>query len=411
MKKLCALLLLLSILLLFCACQTTEDIDSYTLDSPSVQLYTIPITKGSFPTHPAPTTFVMPENCDNGHTFLNEARYCSVCGAEYYSVVLPFFASEEGYLVSGLGDEFDRTKIIVPDTYNGLPVIAIHHMVDPPWIGRHYKVTHVVLPDTIRTIYSSAFKQYESLVSINIPEKITRIEATTFHGCQSMETFVLPAGVTYIGESAFGACIKMKKLDLPEGLTELGRAAFIGCEALEELVIPEGITEIPNNLLSYCYSLKKVTYADAVTKIGQGAFMDCTSLPNAVIGENVVEIGKLAFSGCIAIQSVVIPESVKVIGAYAFRDCENLEYIVIGSGVEELGDDLFKRCTKLQSIYYHGTQEQWMTIKQMVSISGSTYTAPKFNGRDIYFYSETKPTELGNYWRYVDGIPTPWETE
>ena len=409
MKKLCALLLLLSILLLFCACQTTEDIDSYTLDSPSVQLYTIPITKGSFPTHPAPTTFVMPENCDNGHTFLNEARYCSVCGAEYYSVMLMFRAYEEGYKVCSL-NKCERIKVVVPSTYNGLPVIAIRQMYTMPG-GTHEKVTHVVLPDSIREIDATTFNGYMSLISINIPEAVTRIEANTFHACHSLETIEIPAGVTYIGEYAFGDCFKLKQIDLPEGLTELGGHAFAGCESLEEFVIPNGITEISNYLLSYCYSLKKVTYADAVTKIGQGAFRDCTSLPNAVIGENVVEIGKLAFSGCIAIQSVVIPESVKVIGAYAFRDCENLEYIVIGSGVEELGDDLFKGCTKLQSIYYHGTQEQWMTIKQMVSISGSTYTAPKFNGRDIYFYSETKPTQPGNYWRYVDGIPTPWETE
>jgi hypothetical protein len=28
-----------------------------------------------------------------------------------------------------------------------------------------------------------------------------------------------------------------------------------------------------------------------------------------------------------------------------------------------------------------------------------------------YYYSETEPTEPGNYWHYVDGVPTPWETE
>ena len=26
----------------------------------------------------------------------------------------------------------------------------------------------------------------------------------------------------------------------------------------------------------------------------------------------------------------------------------------------------------------------------------------------IYYYSETQPTTEGNYWRYVDGIPTAW---
>ena len=31
--------------------------------------------------------------------------------------------------------------------------------------------------------------------------------------------------------------------------------------------------------------------------------------------------------------------------------------------------------------------------------------------KTIYFYSEEQPTEPGNYWHYVDGIPTPWETE
>lgn len=25
-----------------------------------------------------------------------------------------------------------------------------------------------------------------------------------------------------------------------------------------------------------------------------------------------------------------------------------------------------------------------------------------------YFYSETEPTDDGNYWRYVDGVPTVW---
>ncbi len=25
-----------------------------------------------------------------------------------------------------------------------------------------------------------------------------------------------------------------------------------------------------------------------------------------------------------------------------------------------------------------------------------------------YFYSETKPTNTGNYWHYVDGVATKW---
>jgi hypothetical protein len=26
----------------------------------------------------------------------------------------------------------------------------------------------------------------------------------------------------------------------------------------------------------------------------------------------------------------------------------------------------------------------------------------------VYYYSETEPSEPGNYWHYVDGEATPW---
>ena len=38
-------------------------------------------------------------------------------------------------------------------------------------------------------------------------------------------------------------------------------------------------------------------------------------------------------------------------------------------------------------------------------------TNPKFGDATNYFYSETAPTEEGNFWHYVDGKPTPWKSE
>ena len=31
-----------------------------------------------------------------------------------------------------------------------------------------------------------------------------------------------------------------------------------------------------------------------------------------------------------------------------------------------------------------------------------------FSNAQVYFYSETKPDEAGNYWHYVDSTPTIW---
>jgi hypothetical protein len=63
---------------------------------------------------------------------------------------------------------------------------------------------------------------------------------------------------------------------------------------------------------------------------------------------------------------------------------------------------VFNGCESLNAIYYGGTAEDWASI----SIdNGANY---KLARTSLYYYSETKPTTKGNYWRYVDGVPTAW---
>jgi hypothetical protein len=40
----------------------------------------------------------------------------------------------------------------------------------------------------------------------------------------------------------------------------------------------------------------------------------------------------------------------------------------------------------------------------------SSYTGPEidFGSATVYYYVEQQPAESGNYWHYVDGVPTPW---
>ena len=35
----------------------------------------------------------------------------------------------------------------------------------------------------------------------------------------------------------------------------------------------------------------------------------------------------------------------------------------------------------------------------------------QFENVTIYYYSDEKPTETGNYWHYVDDVPTIWVIE
>ena len=80
--------------------------------------------------------------------------------------------------------------------------------------------------------------------------------------------------------------------------------------------------------------------------------------------------------------SVVIPESVTSIGAQAFYNCESLT-----------------------SVYYGGTAEDWDQIN-IYSFNDWLTNATR------YYYLENAsdaPTAGGNYWHYVDGVPTAWE--
>ena len=90
-----------------------------------------------------------------------------------------------------------------------------------------------------------------------------------------------------------------------------------------------------------------------------------------------------------------------------------MQTVVIGTGVTKFGEKVFDQCNNLKNIYYRGTEAQWAQIQYTHRVDGQSQTDmnPQFEGVTVWFYAETQPTEPGNYWRYVDGVPTPWKTE
>ncbi len=91
--------------------------------------------------------------------------------------------------------------------------------------------------------------------------------------------------------------------------------------------------------------------------------------------------------------------SVTSIGNYAFRDCDSLKSITIPNSVTSIGNYVFYDRGSLKEIYYKGTRTEYNNISV-----GSN------NNATAYFYSETAPTESGDYWHYdTDGkTPVAW---
>ena len=87
-------------------------------------------------------------------------------------------------------------------------------------------------------------------------------------------------------------------------------------------------------------------------------------------------IGEGAFAG-LDLSSIIIPNSVTLIGDYAFFQCDHLD-----------------------NVFYAGSIAEWYSIR-VGNENDGIYNR--------YYYSEEEPTGSGNYWHYVDGVPTIWD--
>ena len=182
--------------------------------------------------------------------------------------------------------------------------------------------------------------------------------------------------------------------------------------APKEIVVPDYYSGMPvlaisDNAFYNCSSLTSITFGEnsQLTSISGGAFRQCSSLINIKIPSNVTSIGDEAFLDCGSLTSVIFEENSRLtsIGGSAFFNCRSLTNIEIPSSVTSIGDEAFKDCCNLTTVYYHGASEtEWNEIN-IDSYNSELISATR------YYYSEEKPTTEGNYWHYVNDIPSKWE--
>ena len=311
--------------------------------------------------HTAVTTPAVPATCTEAG--LTSGKHCSVCGEilEEQNAIQPighkfetFNCSrcntsclgyklndtKDGYEVYGIETVTASGKLVIPDTYNDLPVTAICDNAFDGWIG----MEEITFPESVTTIGNFAFMDCKNLTSAGVfwvmDSQLCRIGNGAFYGCESLSEISIPASVTAIGYSAFYGCDNLNTvmfagtieqwLNLTNYDSHFVRSLddydlYIGGNRVEgELIIPYGVTTIGCYAFYNLDSLTNIKISAGVTTIGTGAFYDCDSLTSVTIGNSVTTIGEYAFSGCDNLTSVTMWDSVTTIGNYAFNDCNSL---------------------------------------------------------------------------------------
>ena len=244
--------------------------------------------------------------------------------------------SNKFYNVVGIGN-VTSDEIVVPSTYNGLPVIRIARRA----FENNVNLKKIILPDTLLYIGNFAFAGCTALEYIDLPTSLIYIQSDVFSGsgirildltdntalnsfgcvdCPNLESVKLPKNLWLLDPYCLENTPKLKSITLPDSLDYIGLNDFVG-SSIESIKIP-----------------KKVYY------IGESAFEN--TVINSVEfdeGSELKTIDKSAFKGCNNLKSIVIPASVTTIGAYAFSGCTNLTSVTFeeGSKLETLDTSFY----------------------------------------------------------------------
>jgi hypothetical protein len=122
------------------------------------------------------------------------------------------------------------SEVVIPETYNKLPVKEIAEM----GFSNYAELTSIKIPNSITKINNRAFATCRKLTNIQIPNSVTSIGYTAFRSCSSLTSITIPQGITRIERSMFESCATLTSVTLPNSVTRIGDSAFRVAEPFDK---------------------------------------------------------------------------------------------------------------------------------------------------------------------------------
>ncbi len=130
-------------------------------------------------------------------------------------------------LTRGAEGGIDNTKLILPDSLAGRPVVRIGDGA----FAYKSQLKHVILGANVRAIGDRAFQ-----------------------GCRNLEQAELPMECLYVGEAAYENCTSLVRASMP-GACHISAGAFRGCTGLREALLTERCAAIEEEAFAGCDKL------------------------------------------------------------------------------------------------------------------------------------------------------------
>ena len=365
-------------------------------------------------------------------------KKCVECGEVLHSenlkasTGLKFTKVGETYTLQGRGECKD-TSVIVPSTYDGLPVTAI---ANSAFQGDTILV-NIIVGEHVNSIGDNAFYNCTSLKSIDLPKTLTKTGSNSFYNCSLLENVFFHGvlvdwlNIDHTNEYSNPTTNNtnlyidgelLVDLYIPEGEIQVKQYAFVGCDSLKSLAMADTVNSIHVGAFKRALALEKVEIGTSILNIGEYAFAGCATLKDLTLGENLMEIGQDSFQNCVSLVDLVIPDSVMAIKANAFNGCSILTNCTLGAsltaietnafyncislrtlnicnGMQTFGADAFYNCFTLEHVYYNGTADEWAQLSFADVESNPIYLGAKFyiDGELLRDLVLTEATKVSNY--------------
>ncbi len=312
--------------------------------------------------------------------------------------------NDNGFTIYGIDiNDQDKTSIVIPSSYKGLPIISISSTSPRINYGSNKYIEEITISEGVLKIRDNAFMSLDNLKTVNIPDSIKEIQTSAFINNHNLENINVSQnnqnyssnnGVLFSKDKSTllripeAICKETASYSIPDYVIKIKKYAFYNCYGLQNISIPSSVAEIEDQAL-YCRDLMNLNvdesnkyfssengilfnkdksvllrYPEGKTEnsysipnsvkiIGIHAFYNCANLQNISIPNGIKIIDNAAFLDCVNLQNINIPNSVTEIGNSAFQYCRNLQSISVPDGVTKIDSTAFNRCSKLQQINVH----------------------------------------------------------